>query len=174
MTNHANPETATLAMPSRGRALAPNRAQAVTRPASSSRAEQINEAYERADNIARAAVKEALICGQLILEQRASMFAGDDHDWNDPDKPNNRKFTKWLETNCPKVSISKAYRWMKISANVMASAYGDQLKAITNGALDSIPISEMLVAEPAELPAKVVEWRQTLFSFIEHKTMKEC
>lgn len=126
-------------------------------------AERILQAYADAQSSAQNAVQKALICGQLIVEQRDSIMGAQSFDRT---KPESTKFDFWMEKNCQLIPRRTCYRWMQLAERVMdaCSLHGGE----------EIPISMALSAPTDELPIEARELRQAVFDFIDGKTMKEC
>jgi len=78
-------------------------------------------AYESAQKAKATFVHEAVICGQMLREQREEiMRCNDGNSWYDRTKPDESGWKKWLAENCQEISQRTAYNWMAAANRVMA------------------------------------------------------
>jgi hypothetical protein len=142
-------------------------------------AERINAAYE---DFCRSTVEKALIVGQLLREQReiVAPFSHNGKMGKFEAKTEGDKFGNWLETHCPRISKTTAYRWMemadRVSQAALTGAYGKA--QVESGCIEiegaTVSFSQMLTAPDAELPQEAREAKQLLLDFVGGKTMKDC
>jgi hypothetical protein len=86
-------------------------------------AARINEAYSAAEEAKLPFVRQAVICGQMLVEQRATLSSCHDDkslSWHDGTKDASDQFQVWMASHCPKIHWRKAYRWMDAAARVIA------------------------------------------------------
>ena len=127
-------------------------------------AKRILDAFEGVEAAKQTAVDRALICGQLMIEQRDRVDGAQSHNAS---KPEHTKFDFWMEKYCPTIPRRTAYRYIEVAVKVLQYAG-------VNLAEGKIPLSMALTAPEEELGKKELEWRQLLFEFTKGKTMKEC
>lgn len=129
-------------------------------------AERILRAFDDAHAKRGAAVQATFICGLLMCEQRDKVDGAESHDRT---KPEHSKFAFWMEKYCGRIPRSTAYKWMDFAERVCRHSQ----EKLGDGPT-AIPLSMALTAPEAELPKKALELRQSVFLFMEGKTMKEC
>lgn len=142
------------------------RAQQFPASAVPAQAKRILEAYAGVESAKQTAVDRALICGQLLLEQREAIDGAQSFDRNKSDKS---KFDFWMEKYCQEIPRRTAYRYMELAVKVVAYS-----GLVLDVDAKVSPLSMALTAPASELGKKELEWRQMLFEFTKGKTMKEC
>lgn len=144
------------------------------------REQRIVEAYNSARRAEADYATKALICGQLLLEHRASL-ASFSHNGKSSISGRNQHsgesgFSDWMES----VGISKTtgYRWMDAAERVarlqlhIPAAEAFQPYLDVGG--EAVPLSMALTAPEQELSAEALKFRQGVFDFMADKTISEA
>jgi hypothetical protein len=101
--------------------------------------------------------QKCLVAGYYLAEMKAHLPHG--------------QFLAWVTKEIPEISHDTANLWMRAAANVAKALHMD-------GAIEIeatvIPMSRLLSAPEAELPAAARELRQTWFDFTADKTIRDC
>lgn len=140
-------------------------------------AARIKAAFKEAEHAASNAVQKAMICGQLLTEQRAAMMTcHGGKSWNDKTKSKGDQFTQWLADHCPEIGERTAYRWMELSSRVASTLELPPALSVGNSVegIEHLSLSHILTMPEDELPESARETRQLVFDFMAGKTMKEC
>lgn len=124
---------------------------------------QIRRAYADATAAAKTAVDRALVCGQMLAEQRDFLGAGPGRRIGD----DSESFDAWMERECPEIPRRTAFRWMQAAESVVRHL-PSPLPEI------DIPISDVLTRPEADLTEEQAIARQMLMEFVEDKTINEC
>lgn len=132
-------------------------------------AERIIRAWDDACGSIDTAKNKALFFGFLLMEQRNALLGG--RNAFDSNKQDDEKISVWLERNCPKIALRTAQRWMQ-AAERSSLAIGDAPIIEIEGVI--VPVSQMLFAPEAELPAKALKYRLEWFEWAADKTIKDC
>lgn len=136
-------------------------------------AKRILEAYRAAKEAEFSYGQAVVICGQLLLEQRAAMCQAN----HNRHTPEDDQFTLWLAQNCPGIAERTARRWMDIAERVMRpfarKLLGHHAAADKIIDIEATPVSEILTALPGSLSGKAAEFHQLLFQFMEDKPISQ-
>lgn len=143
-------------------------------------ADRINSAYAEADAAKLLFVEKAVICGQMMVEQRSEMsFCHRDKNlpWQGAPKPESDKFTVWITENCPDIHQRTAYRWMAAAARVVLvllerHASDPQVWIELDG--ERHYISTVLTMPESECTEAMRTFRATFSKFLEDKTLTEA
>lgn len=145
-----------------------------TRPTRPPGAKRILAAYEDAQRAGETAVQKALICGQLLIEQREAMsfcHDGKNLPWQGRKKPEADQFVVWLADNCPAIPERTAYRWMKAAERSFAVL---KLPHHFDIEAEVIALSSILTMPRAELSASAAKAQQLWLDFTADKSLADC
>lgn len=125
---------------------------------------------------------KALIAGQLLIEQRASMI--DSHGENrfahgGKGREEGDQFTKWVAKQLPEVSQPTAYRWMQAAERVSRAQLGIPLHKEFSPVIEicggeTMALSAALTLPEAKLSEAARNYRQGIFEFMADHTLGEA
>jgi len=123
---------------------------------------------------------DVLIAGQLLREYRvalqSSCHSGKSSAWHDGTKPEDAKFSNWIEANG--IPSRTAYRWMECADRVSRLQLGLSMAVDYLPCIDvegkAVALSHCMTAPEHSLTGKALQFRQSLLSFMEDKTLSEA
>ncbi len=120
-------------------------------------AAQISQAFAEAKGQMETAIRKVLVCGLMMIDQKARCKHGE--------------FGPWLEKHCPEIQWRTAQRWMETSDVVVSISQIRHRVVFASGG--EIPLFRLLSMPASELPAEGVEIQEKVFSLVDGKTQKQ-
>jgi len=124
---------------------------------------EIVETLHAAEAVARRAIR----CGQLLIERREALMAGQTA-WKDNTKPTEDQFSTWLTRVVPELSVRTAYRWMEAAERTQAALAAKWPKEL------DLPTSQVISADGGDtLTGPARQAHQLWLDFTGNKTIAD-
>jgi hypothetical protein len=141
-------------------------------------APRILAAFQDAENAKVLFVHKAVICGQMLREQRQDlMTCHDGKSWNDRTKEDEACFHVWLLGYCPSIPERTAYRWMESANRVVGhllEIHHSNTPVWIELDGERYFISTVLTMPEADCTEAMRTFRETFNTFLADKTLAEA